>query len=113
MPKPEAPATRAPLYSLHVDPANLLTASVRLAHIVAEAALRPHLRDAIQKISFEQGEGIAVLVHDRGQRNHLANALGIGNATERTTLAGGEYVARVGDLGGVFVRIWSEETENN
>lgn len=107
-------ATEQPtLYNVNADPADAVTGHAVLGLILAAAARRPHLRNAIESFQFDTERGIGVLVKDAGQRQHLANALGFAPKVTSFRVNSGGFQGtgnrRNSVIEGIKVTIWNYE----
>lgn len=101
--------TRSHLTVVNPDPSNAVTGAAVVSLIVAEAARRPHLVDAIQGLSYSPGR-VGVIMRDAGTRQHLANALGFGpDVHEGKARREGKPYMRSGEMVGIEVNVWNVE----
>lgn len=92
---------------VNVEATAALTGNAALAIVLAQAARRPHLIDAIQSFVWDRESGLSIIVRDAGERQHLANALGFPAEVHRLILARDYVSARRGTLLDVEVTIWN------
>jgi hypothetical protein len=104
--------TGTTLYSVNPDPADIGTGLAVTSLVLAAAARRPHLRDAITSFQYDTERGLGIRVKDAGHRQHLANALGFDALVGerfRVPAEGGFGQARSGSIEGITVYIWNLE----
>lgn len=95
------------------NPASVALGVAVQSLILASIVDRPHLRDGITDINWNNERGVGVLVTDAGVRQHLANAVRVGSPKDKPTKYNvhgiGTGYAREGELLGVKVTIWNIE----
>lgn len=96
--------TNAPV---NVEPTASVTGAAVLAVVLAQAARREHLVDAIQSFVWDRESGLSIVVRDAGERQHLANALGFPQGVENLILPRDYAQARRGVILDTPVTIWN------
>jgi hypothetical protein len=89
------------------------TSGIAVANLImSEANRREHLAGGVQSIQWDRSRGVGVLVDDRGQMIHLANALSLSIHMKPRSIDSGKQgvgYGRTGMFAGHLVTVWYVE----